>query len=47
MTEERHGHPQLAREAVANALAGERNGALTRYFESALERLDAVSPPTR
>ena len=38
--EERRGHPQLAKEALADAMVGERNEALLRYFERVAARLD-------
>lgn len=37
--EERRGHPQGAKEALADAMAGERNEALLRYFERVAARL--------
>ena len=42
--EERRGHPELAREALADAMAGERNEALLRYFEHARSRVLRQSP---
>lgn len=41
--EERSGHPELARNAFAGALAGERNRAIAGYFEAALVRVGPAS----